>query len=137
MNNFIVKRSTVPKYPIIKPIVIGFLVGAFSAFFVLIIAAFLMTLKDVPEWSLGVISTVATSIGSLVAGYFCAYIYKKQGLAVGALMGTVIFMLLYIIGILSGAAPFTLGKLAMFSSDLIFGVLGGIIGINKVIKRKF
>ena len=137
MNDLTVKRTNISRYPLFKPLFVGFLGGIFVCFIILLIAAFLMTLKDIPEWSLGIISAVASALGSLVGGYIGAYMFKKRGLFVGALLGVIIFGVIFLIGCFCGADPFTVGKLAMIVANNTLGSVGGIIGINKVIKRKF
>ncbi len=137
MNDLTVKRTNISRYPLFRPMLIGFLGGMLVCFAILLVAAFLMTLKDIPEWSIGIISAVASAVGSLFGGYICAYMFKKRGLFVGALMGAVIFAVIFLIGCFCGAEPFTVGKLAMLIANTVLGAVGGIIGINKVIKRKF
>lgn len=137
MNDYKIKRTNVSSNPYVKPMVFGLLGGVASCFAVLFVAAFLMTLKDIPEWSIGIISVSASAVGSLVSGFISAYILRKRGLFLGAACGLIIFLLIFIIACICKAQPFTLGRLACLLANLILGALGGIIGINKAVKRKF
>ena len=137
MNDFKAKKTVIPVHPLRLPLIAGFLLGGAVCFVILIIAAFLMTIKDLPEWSLGLITLFAAASGSLAGGIISSKIYKKRGIFIGAAIGLIIFVTIFIIGCCCGAEVFSLMRLASLLADAVFGAVGWVIGVNSVSKRKF
>lgn len=131
------KKAVIPVYPLKTPLIAGFLVGSAVCFLLLFVFAFLMTLKDVPEWALGLISASCSAAGALFGGITAAVIYKKRGIFIGAGIGLIIFTVIFIVGCFCGAEPFSLTRLASLAANVILGAAGGIIGVNTAAKRKF
>ena len=72
----------------------------------------------------------ADAIGSFIGAYCCAALNKSRGLIVGFLCGFVVFTLMFILGLSTGESIslMTLWRLIVLT---VFGILGGIKGVNK------
>jgi putative membrane protein (TIGR04086 family) len=117
--------------------------GAFALLIMLILSlAFsgIAYTRDDPDALLGVFSYATLYISALAAGYISAKRTGQSALAVGALSGAVIVLVLLLISVCFGDS-YSSGyawsvKMAIRASVILVSVLGGYIGVHKRSYRK-
>ena len=120
-----------------KSVITGVLitVALIAVLMCVLCAVFLGTSKmpyEYLEYILLAIDAAAVFIGALIA----ARIARYGGLIIGASTGALVFIALFISGILSSADTLTLTTLFRAVILLLFGMLGGIRGVNRKDKIK-
>lgn len=94
------------------------------------LAAFVMTLLDIPFGMVTVIAVVGTTIAAFVGGFTAARVAGRSGWLVGLLVGCVIFAVILIAGLAlyrNIRIGFLFVKLAAL---LLGGMAGGMIGVK-------
>ena len=76
-------------------------------------------------------ATCAVSAGSLFSGWLMAFWQKSRGLLCGVVQGALFVFLLLCFGLLSGS-PLQEMQLVRFGVTLLFGCIGGVLGILQV-----
>lgn len=116
-------------------VLFGLIAGAAVCFLVLLVLAAVMTSRDLPQGALSPMVTVAGGLGAFVAGWTAARKRGKQGMAIGAGCGSLMFLILLIAGLSAGGglSSLTLVKLAVL---VLLASLGGVVGVNRGKKRK-
>ena len=117
-----------------KLVGISVLVGLLVCTLILMLFSLIISVKDVPEFVIRIMSVVAVSISAFVAGYVSAKLIKSKGMLVGLLNGVILFMLFYLTNLFLiktedfSALPI---KVAIV---LLSAGLGGVLAVN--VKRK-
>lgn len=117
-----------------KLVGISVLVGLLVCTLILMLFSLIISVKDVPEFVIRIMSVVAVSISAFVAGYVAAKLIKSKGMLVGLLNGAILFMLFYLTNLFLiktedfSALPI---KVAIV---LLSAGLGGVLAVN--VKRK-
>lgn len=96
-----------------------------------LITGVLMMLPGIPFDALPYLTLIADAAGAFLGGYLTARIAGSRGLIVGLLCGLCVFLCLTVIGFCTGSFRFgaiTLIRLAVLA---VFGILGGIKGVNR------
>ena len=114
----------------VRPVLIGAVVGAACCLLLLLLFAAVMAAKDIPQGAVTPMAVVAAAAGSFVGGFVAARIGKMKGILFGAACG----LLLYLVVMVAGYAVlkdirgiYALVKLAIM---LGCGAVGGILGVN-------
>lgn len=98
----------------------------------LLIFATILTFTQVSESIMNPVIIVITAISILIGSSIGNGKIKKNGLFNGALIGGIYILLIYFISsILNWRFGLELQSLIMIGVGMIFGILGGIIGVNK------
>ncbi|MNT61357.1 hypothetical protein D3C72_1989990 [compost metagenome] len=72
-----------------------------------------------------------TGVSILIGSSVTNIKLKKNGMVNGAIVGIVYLLLIYLISsVCSGNFAFSTDTLIVFAVGIVFGVLGGIIGVN-------
>ena len=122
---------------LLKSLITGMLCGIAVITILTLLFAFVLVISGAyPTDIISYISLVFLGVGGLVGGYIAARLNKSSGLAVGALTGFIIFLIILIVGLSQSAATISLYTLYKFLILIIFSALGGILGINKQGKIK-
>lgn len=104
---------------------------AFTVIFLLFFSAILTYTNVSEEWITPVI-IVITGISILIGSSLGSLKLKKNGIIIGASIGGIYFALLYIVSsLISMNFSINTQMLITIAVGMIFGILGGIIGINK------
>ena len=120
----------------LKAIAIGSLCGLICCSLLLIFLAFIFTKSSNPPHTLvEPLMMVATGIGTFIGGYISSIISKEKGMLCGILCGFLMFIFIFIAGLISVRESLTILTLVRLSIMLVSGALGGIIGVNKRIRR--
>ena len=77
----------------------------------------------------------ALCIGTFGGGYITARINKSMGMAVGAVCGVGVFLIVLAVGAILGS-ELDIVTLVRAGTAVISGALGGVLGVNKRKKRK-
>lgn len=114
-----------------KPIGFSCLIGALVIFVVLVLSAFLITIRDFPQRTLWVFLMAAVILGALTAGYCCARILRSQGMIFGFICGVLLFAVTFLGKLTLFGPQLDLPVLYKFIAFTVSGMIGGIFGVNK------
>lgn len=113
---------------IIKGVGIAFL----STIILLIIFASVLTYTDLSEQMINPVIIIITAISILIGSSIGNSKIKKNGLLNGALIGGIYILLIYLISsILNRKFGLEMQSIIMIVIGMLFGILGGIVGVNK------
>ena len=110
--------------------------GVFMAFVVtfvlLLIFSIILTYTDVSENIINPVIIVVTCISILIGSSIGNMKIKKNGLLNGALIGGIYILSIYLISsLLNWRFYLNFQGIIMIVLGMIFGILGGIVGVNK------
>lgn len=98
----------------------------------LIIFSILLTYTNIQENVIKPVIMIITSISILIGSSFENIKIKKNGLINGGIIGTIYIIIIYLISsILNWKFSLNLQSIIMIVTAIIFGTLGGIIGVNR------
>lgn len=107
-------------------------ISLLTTFILLIIFATLLTYTEISESIINPVIIVITAISILIGSSIGNIKIKKNGLANGALIGGIYIGIIYLISsILNWKFNLEMQSIIMIAIGMIFGILGGIIGVNK------
>ncbi len=110
----------------------GVVISLITTFILLFIFAVVLTYTDVSETIINPVIIVITAISILIGSSIGNIKIKKNGLLNGAFIGGFYILTIYLISsILNWTFGLELQSLIMIAVGMIFGILGGIIGVNK------
>ena len=113
---------------IIKGVGISFL----STILLLIIFASLLTYTQLSEQMMNPVIIIITAVSILIGSSIGNSKIKKNGLINGALIGGIYIIIIYFVSsILNRKFGLEIQSLIMIVIGMIFGILGGIVGVNK------
>lgn len=122
------------KQHIYRPFAISVAIGTVSVFAALVISAAVVYMMQLPVEICGAFGVLSLAFGCLTAGYALGRKKQRRGLKQGFLCGVALFLLCLfgslIFGSVSAAGFF--GRLAVC---VIFGAVGGVIGVNKQVYK--
>lgn len=98
----------------------------------LLIFSAILTFTNINENVINPVIITATGISILIGSSIGNNKIKKNGLLNGALVGAIYILIIYIISsLLNWRFNLNMQSLIMIAVGMIFGMLGGIIGVNK------
>ena len=98
----------------------------------LLIFSAILTFTNINENVINPVIITATGISILIGSSIGNNKIKKNGLLNGALVGAIYILIIYIISsLLNWSFNLNMQSLIMIAVGMIFGMLGGIIGVNK------
>lgn len=120
-------KSNNPIISIIKGIIISFITTLIS----LTIFSILLVYSNLQEDTIKPVVITVTGISILIGSSFGTKKIQKNGLGIGAIIGTIYMLGIYIISS-SVSSDFTLNLVSviMIGVGIFGGILGGIIGVN-------
>jgi putative membrane protein (TIGR04086 family) len=121
---------------LIRPVLIGAAVGIAVTLALLLVCAFVFTLRDIPESAALPVSSVAAGLGALCGGFASARMVRKQGMMIGAITGAIIFIVTVAASIIADSGAFTANTPIRLLIMVLASVIGGILGVNYGAKRK-
>lgn len=124
-------RTTNTLTTLLRPIGLGLCVGVITATVILLGAAAVLWQTDIPRGAVAPMAVAAAAIGALVAGLVAALCAGKRGLLIGAVCGTVMALILLIVGLVRFGGVdvgYTALKWAVMT---LCGAIGGLIGVNR------
>lgn len=107
-------------------------ISLISTIIFLIIFSVILTFTNVPESTINPVIIVITSISILIGSSIGNIKIKKNGLINGAVIGGLYMLIIYFISsILNWKFGLDIQSIIFIVIGIIFGIFGGIIGVNK------
>ena len=121
---------------VVKPVLTSVAVGAVVCVGVLLLLSVVLSVRNVPQSLVGPMATFAISAGAFAAGFSCAKIVRRAGLAYGALCGGVFCLIIMLasLGVVDGG--FGLTALFKIVFMMLSAMLGGVLGVNTRSRRR-
>lgn len=117
---------------VIKNITKGVGIALLATFILLLIFAGLLTYTQISETMINPVIIVVTAISILIGSSIGNIKIKRNGLLNGALIGGIYLVMIYLISsMLKGQFMLEIQSIIMIVIGMVFGILGGIIGVNK------
>lgn len=116
----------------INEIIKGVGIALISTFILLLILAGILTYTQISETIINPVIIITTAISILIGSSIGNIKIKKNGLLNGALIGGIYMLVIYgVSSILNWKFGLEIQSVIMIIVGMIFGILGGIIGVNK------
>lgn len=117
--------------PILKPLLWGVAVGVVSGTALLLLFALLVYKTDLPRGMVTPLALVAVGIGALAGGFVAGVCAKRQGWLMGAVCGTLLYLILLIAG-LARVHSIVFGYAVLkWAVMALCATVGGIMGVNR------
>lgn len=117
---------------LLKNIAKGIGISLFITFILLFIFSALLTYTDIGENTINPVIMVVTGISILIGSSIGNKNIKKNGIVNGAIIGGIYILILYCISsMLNWKFALSLQSVIMIAIGVVFGMLGGIVGVNK------
>lgn len=98
----------------------------------LIIFSIVLTYTNIQESTINPVIMIITAISILIGSSLGNIKIKKNGLINGGIIGGIYILTIYLISsILNWKFSLNINSLIMIIVAIVFGILGGIIGVNK------
>lgn len=98
----------------------------------LIIFSIILTYTNIQESAINPVIMIITAISILIGSSLGNIKIKKNGLINGGLIGGIYIITIYLISsILNWKFSLNIQSVIMIITAIVFGILGGIIGVNK------
>lgn len=109
----------------------GTIMSLLITFLLLIIFSIVLTYTQIPESAINPVIMVITAISILIGSSIENNKIKKNGLINGGIIGALYILIIYIISsILNWKFSLNVQSIIMIAIGIVFGILGGIIGVN-------
>ncbi len=110
----------------------GTLISLISTVIMLLIFSLILAFTNVQENTINPVIMIVTAISILIGSSIANIKIRKNGLINGALIGACYILTIYLISsILNWKFSLNLQSIIMIVIAIIFGILGGIIGVNR------
>lgn len=116
----------------LKNIFRGVLISFITTIMFLLIYTCLLTYTEIGENTMNVVITVITAISILIGSSLGNLKIKKNGITNGGIIGGIYLLIIYLISsLLNWNFGLNLESIILIGVGIIFGIVGGIIGVNK------
>ena len=120
------------KQEILKALGKGLLISFIMTILILLIFSIILTFTNISEKTIVPVIIISTAISILIGSSISNIRIKKNGILNGALIGGGYILILYLLSsILNARFNLNIQSIIMISVGVVFGILGGIIGVNK------
>jgi putative membrane protein (TIGR04086 family) len=120
------------KQEILKALGKGLLISFVMTILILLIFSIILTFTNISEKTIVPVIIISTAISILIGSSISNIRIKKNGILNGALIGGGYILILYLLSsILNARFNLNIQSIIMISVGVVFGILGGIIGVNK------
>lgn len=120
------------KQEILKALGKGLLISFIMTILILLIFSVILTFTNISEKTIVPVIIISTAISILIGSSISNIRIKKNGILNGALIGGGYILILYLLSsILNARFNLNIQSIIMISVGVVFGILGGIIGVNK------
>ena len=120
---------------ILKGTVKGFILAVLAFFVLIAVFAIVISKTDVSDTAVQVMTLVALGTAASCSAFINQRKLRKKGIAVGAISGAEIFLIVFILGLFGDNGAFTLLMLWKLITVMLMGIFGGIASANA--KRKY
>ncbi len=115
-----------------KNIFKGIAIAMITTVVMLLIFSIILAYTNTSENTITPVIMVVTGISILIGSSIGSIKIKKNGIINGGLIGGIYILILYLISsILNWRFGLNIQSIIMIAVGMIFGILGGIIGVNK------
>lgn len=115
----------------VKASIIGVILGSVICVLLLMLFSFLFVRAEtLPLKFAEPIVIVIASLGTFVCGYITSKIIRKNGMMYGMISGLLMFVILFISGLIVCGDTITTLILVKCTAMLLAGAVGGIFGVN-------
>lgn len=115
-----------------KNIFKGIAIAMITTVIMLLIFSIILAYTNTSENTITPVIMVVTGISILLGSSIGSIKIKKNGIINGGLIGGIYILILYLISsILNWRFGLNMQSIIMIAIGMIFGILGGIIGVNK------
>ncbi len=116
----------------IKNIFKGIAIAMITTVILLLIFSIVLAYTNTSENTITPVIIVVTGLSILLGSSIGNIKIKKNGIINGALIGGIYILILYIISsILNWRFGLNIQSIIMIAVGMVFGIIGGIIGVNK------
>ena len=120
------------KKGILKALGKGLLISFVMTILILLIFSVILTFTNISEKTIVPVIIISTAISILIGSSISNIKIKKNGILNGALIGGGYILILYLLSsILNARFDLNIQSIIMISVGVVFGILGGIIGVNR------
>lgn len=120
------------KFKFIRGVVIGLVIGELVLLLLLGVTSVIMTSTGILNNTiLEIALTVICGISAFVCGFTSSKISKVKGLINGTICGLLFFLIIFSAGLIMMDGTLTLFTFLKFIASMLFGVIGGIVGVSK------
>ena len=130
-----VKNEMSPSMQLVRDGGIGALVGLVLCIVFSLIAAFVMSVGDLPHRSVMPISMAIIGLSSFIGALVSGKIHKRQGLIIGALTGAIMLAVILAAGFFVPDESVGATMLLKALATLVPSLVGSVIGVN--LRRKY
>lgn len=110
----------------------GVEISLISTFIMLIIFSIILTYTNIQESVINPVIMIITAISILIGSSLGNTKIRKNGMVNGGLIGGIYIIIIYLISsILNWKFSLNIQSIIMIITAVVFGILGGIIGVNK------
>ena len=120
---------------ILKGVLWGVLAGETVTVLLLLLFALVMTLAGLPLAAADWLSAIAFCFGAFASGFFASMIVKQKGLLIGLICGVILTVIMFLIGTVFSKIDTSLFLLLKAGGSILFGIIGGILGVNRKQRR--
>lgn len=115
---------------VVRPVLISVAIGALVCIGTLLLMSFVLSARSVPQALINPMAVSAISVGALAAGFCCAKLMRRAGLAYGALCGGVFCLVIMLASFGISDDGFGLTALFKVVFMMLSAMLGGVLGVN-------
>ena len=127
MENYVLNQNGT-----IKNIFKGVIISIVSTLIFLLIFSIILTYTSISEDSIPLVIITITAISILLGSSISNLKIKKNGILNGATIGAIYFLLIYLLSsFINMNFSFSNQTFILIGVGILFGILGGIIGVNK------
>ena len=107
-------------------------ISLIATLIMLVIFSILLTYTNIQENAINPVIMIITAISILIGSSLGNIKIRKNGLINGGIIGAVYIIIIYLISsILNWRFSLNLQSIIMIITAIVFGILGGIIGVNR------
>ena len=115
-----------------KGVIKGVVISYIFTIVMCLIYAVVLTYTNVQENTIPPVIIVITAVSIFIGSTMGNYKIQKNGLLNGALVGLIYIVTIYLISsILNGYFTLNMASIIMVVLSILFGILGGIIAVNR------
>ena len=126
------EKTQINENNIIKNIAKGIGISLITTLVLLLIFSIILTYTNIQENVINPVIMIITAISILIGSSIENTKLKKNGLINGGMIGGCYILIIYLISsILNWKFSLNVNSIIMIVAAIIFGILGGIIGVNR------
>ena len=114
----------------------GILISLLTAGLLLLLLAAVITAKDMTPTTIQIAASFVLCFAAFIGGLAAGIINRKNGMKIGALTGALLAGIVLLIGVIYNGIEFKYLTPLKLLICVLPASIGGIIGVNKVAKRK-